>query len=65
MVVKVNGLDRDLPQDTTVLALLETLRLSPDKVAVEVNRRLVRTEQYRAPLNTGDQVEIVTFVGGG
>ena len=34
-------------------------------VAVEINRRLVKSERYDQPLKAGDEVEIVTFVGGG
>ena len=34
-------------------------------VALELNRRLVRSEKYDTPLKDGDEVAIVTFVGGG
>ena len=37
----------------------------PEKVAIELNRRLARADRYDLPLNAGDEVEIVTFVGGG
>jgi sulfur carrier protein len=65
MLIKVNGLDREVPDNSSVLDLLEHLQLAPDKVAIEVNRKLVRTASYSRPLTPGDQVEIVTFVGGG
>lgn len=65
MTVKVNGQDRDLMDGTTVLALIEQHDLTPQKVAVELNRRLLRTEKYDTVLKSGDQIEIVTFVGGG
>ena len=39
--------------------------LVPEKVAIELNRRLVRSDKYDTPLKDGDEVEIVTFVGGG
>jgi thiamine biosynthesis protein ThiS len=39
--------------------------LVPEKVAIELNRRLVRSAKYDEPLKQGDEVEIVTFVGGG
>lgn len=65
MLVKVNGVDRDLSEGTSVRALIAQLKLTDDKVAVELNRRLLRTEKYDTPLKAGDQVEIVTFVGGG
>jgi len=65
MNVKVNGQAREVPDGTTVLSLLESIKLAPDKVAIELNRRLLKTEKYDAPLNENDEIEIVTFVGGG
>lgn len=65
MTVKVNGESRDIPQGQSVRALLEAAGLTPEKVAVELNRRLLRSERYDTPLKEGDEVEIVTFVGGG
>ena len=65
MTVKVNGQDCDVTDGTTVLALIEQHDLTPQKVAVELNRRLLRTEKYDTVLKPGDQIEIVTFVGGG
>jgi thiamine biosynthesis protein ThiS len=65
MVVKVNGQDREVAEGTTVLALIEQHQLTPQKVAIELNKRLLRTERYDTALSAGDEVEIVTFVGGG
>ena len=61
----VNGDARELPEGETVRALVVRHNLVPEKVAVELNRRLLRTEKYDTPLKEGDEVEIVTFVGGG
>ena len=65
MKVNVNGDARELPEGETVRALVARYNLKPEKVAIELNRRLVRAEKYDTPLNDGDEVEIVTFVGGG
>jgi thiamine biosynthesis protein ThiS len=65
MTVKVNGDPRDLPDGETLRALVARYQLTPEKVAIELNRRLVRSEKYDTPLKDGDEVEIVTFVGGG
>jgi len=65
MKIKVNGEEREVPDGANILALLADAKLKPQTVAVEVNRRLVRTEKYDQPLKNGDEVEIVTFVGGG
>ena len=65
MTVTVNGQSRDLPEGETVRALVARYNLTPQKVAIELNRRLLRGEKYDTPLKNGDEVEIVTFVGGG
>ncbi len=65
MTVHVNGEARQIEEGTTVRGLIEQLKLTPDKVAVELNRRLLRSEKYDTTLQEGDQIEIVTFVGGG
>jgi thiamine biosynthesis protein ThiS len=65
MTVCVNGDARDLPDGQTVRALVVQYNLDPAKVAVELNRRLLKSDRYDQPLTDGDEVEIVTFVGGG
>jgi sulfur carrier protein len=65
MTVKVNGESRELPAGETLRALVARHDLTPEKVAIELNRRLVRADKYDQPLKEGDEVEIVTFVGGG
>jgi sulfur carrier protein len=62
----VNGSPRPLPADPTVAGLLTELGLSNAPCAVELNRVVVpRREHPATPLAEGDQVEIVTLVGGG
>jgi thiamine biosynthesis protein ThiS len=65
MRIKVNGLDLELPVASDIHAILGLHKLTPDKVAVELNRRLIRAEKYDTPVKEGDELEIVTFVGGG
>jgi thiamine biosynthesis protein ThiS len=54
-----------MQDDADIHAVLIAHKLTPDKVAVELNRRLVRAEKYDTKLRAGDELEIVTFVGGG
>jgi sulfur carrier protein len=61
----VNGEPRELSDATTLRDLVQTFKLTPEKVAIELNRRLVKSEKYDTPLKAGDEIEIVTFVGGG
>lgn len=64
--VNVNGKPRQLPAGTTVRGLVEVLKLEPGLVAVERNGEVVpRREHDQVTLTAGDQLEVVTFVGGG
>ena len=64
--VTINGETHSLADGTTIKRMLETLELSGEGVAVEVNRSIVPRRTHReALLGDGDEVEIVTFVGGG
>jgi sulfur carrier protein len=65
MKLKVNGDERDVSDGITLRALVEQFGKKPEKVALELNKRLVRAEKYETVLKEGDEVEIVTFVGGG
>lgn len=65
-MLKVNGEAREVPEGTTLSGLLAQLKLESERVAVEVNAQVVRRARHATHLlATGDQVEIVTFVGGG
>jgi thiamine biosynthesis protein ThiS len=64
--IRVNGEERDVRQGETVAELVRELELRPEVVAVERNGRLVRrAEHATTALQAGDEVEIVTLVGGG
>lgn len=65
MKVAVNGEIRELPEGQTVTELLASLHLLPRNVAIELNRRLLRAQNYQTALRERDSLEIVTFVGGG
>jgi len=65
MIITVNGQSREIAAGTSVSSLLSEMKLSPDRVAVELNRRLLKSDRYGQALKDGDEVEIVTFVGGG
>jgi thiamine biosynthesis protein ThiS len=55
-----------LGEGATLLTLIEQLALTPERVAVELNRDVVRRADWPdTRLADGDRVEIVHFVGGG
>lgn len=66
MKISVNEETRDVPDGTTVAALLRELEVTQPYVAVELNLEVVpRAEHERAILQEGDRLEVVTLVGGG
>ncbi len=67
MTLTVNGERFDAEGDGFCVAeLLKALEMPHERVAVEVNRELVRRAEFsEAALHEGDKVEIVHFVGGG
>lgn len=66
MHITLNGDPYPLEAGTTVGDLLVRLALDPERVVVEHNRAILdRTTAPAQPLADGDEVEIVTMVGGG
>lgn len=66
MQLQVNGELRYVADNWTIAQLLSDLEVTTAHVAVEVNRQLVpRAEHDSHQLADGDQLEIVTLVGGG
>ena len=66
ITITLNGKRQVFSAPLTVLALLESLKLDPSRVAVEHNLSVLPRAGYaETPLEDGDRVEIVQFVGGG
>lgn len=64
--VVINGETKVIRSGATVADLLDELQLGRERVAVEVDRRIVRRADWDAyDLAAGSAVEIVHFVGGG
>jgi thiamine biosynthesis protein ThiS len=64
--VTVNGELRQLPDGADLVYLLSELSLPSQRVAVEVNKVVIRRSDWDVQqLMDGDRVEIVHFVGGG
>jgi sulfur carrier protein len=62
----VNGEPVSAPAGITLAALVDRMNLPRDRVAVEVDRRIIRRPAWEeTPLQPGSRVEIVHFVGGG
>lgn len=66
LLIEVNGERREVPDAVTLYGLVESLSLAPERLAVELNQRVVRRADWPSTtLREGDRVEVVHFVGGG
>ncbi len=64
--IVVNGETRAVPGGLNVVELLTWLGVDGGRVAVELNRQIVRKAAWDGTrVEAGAQVEIVQFVGGG
>ena len=66
LTIQFNGDPREVPEDLTLAALIDWLKLPPDRVAVERNLEIVPRARWSAtPIQAGDRLEVVHLVGGG
>ena len=66
MLIKLNGENKFIPQSISILKLLETLTINKDRVVIELNKKIVSKNTFQDTILTeNDELEIVTFVGGG
>ena len=64
--ISVNGEKHLTEEGQTILELLKQLQIDPARVAVELDRRIVKQPRWTETLVTaGAEIEIVQFVGGG
>jgi sulfur carrier protein len=66
MTITLNGEKKEVPENITVLGLLEVLNIRHQRVAVELNETIVKKDTYdRTVIKDGDILEVVSFMGGG
>ncbi|MBM3752252.1 MAG: sulfur carrier protein ThiS [Acidimicrobiia bacterium] len=66
MTIVLNGEPHPWPAPRSVEALLADLQIDTRTVAVERNRVVVKRARYaQTVIEAGDEIEIVSFVGGG
>jgi thiamine biosynthesis protein ThiS len=64
--IRLNGESFRIREGATVSELLRELELAEDRVAVELDRAILRRPQWAGRrLESGSAVEIVQLVGGG
>lgn len=66
MYIILNGTRTELPEEQGLLTLVRSAAFLPDTIVVEVNGNIIEKARYdQVVLKNKDQVEIVSFVGGG
>jgi thiamine biosynthesis protein ThiS len=64
--IYINGERREMPGAQTVASLLAELNIPAERVAIELNKSIVRKREWDSiQVGDGAQIEIVEFVGGG
>jgi thiamine biosynthesis protein ThiS len=66
LIIHVNGEAREFPEALSLSEVIQLLELPRQRIAVELNREVVRRDEWeRTILRAEDRLEIVHFVGGG
>jgi len=66
MQLTVNGELRDVPEDITLVGLMQSLDLKAELTAVQRNDDIVNRDQHATTvLLEGDTIELIRIVGGG
>ena len=64
--IKINGIEKEIPKNTTIKDLLFSLGVLDKTMAVAVNMKIIKKDEWdKFVLNEGDKVEALNFVGGG
>jgi sulfur carrier protein len=66
MKIVVNGEKQELESSITLSELLTLNRVEqPDMVSIQLNGEFVYKENYATPVNEGDEIDFLYFMGGG
>lgn len=66
MIIKINGKDEVIDSELNLAELIKNKNLLPERIVVEHNLRIARKEEWqKIILQEGDNIEIISFMGGG
>ncbi len=64
--ITINGIEKEVPQNTTIKELLSSLGVLDKTMAVAVNMKIIKKDEWdKFIINEGDKIEALNFVGGG
>ncbi len=66
MVIRINGKDETIDRPKNIMELIVGKGLVPEHIVVEHNFRIaLKDEWFDIRLEENDNIEIISFVGGG
>ena len=66
MKITVNGKAMDVAEGMDLKRFIQTGKVNPEKVILVLNDSVIKSDRWtRTVLMEGDNVELVSFVGGG
>ena len=66
MKIILNGEERAVPDSINIKYLFGLLKFDPSKAVVELNRKILKSDEWgQAVLKDNDKIEVISFVGGG
>jgi len=64
--ITLNGETKRIDSEVTLDRLLDLFSLPRQRVAIELNKAVVRRNDWpEIPISDGDTIEVIHFVGGG
>ena len=66
MKIIINGKTKEIPNEVNIIELLESFSLPKERVAIELNKQVVRKKDWEnIKITDDDRIEVIHFVGGG
>ena len=66
MKITLNGKEKEVTQSLNLRGIINQFGKNTQRIIAEVNGEIIKTPQWdQTILKDGDQVELVSFVGGG
>ena len=64
--IKLNGKEKQIPENFKINKLINDLKIPIKKVAIELNQEILNKRKlHKIKLKKNDSIEIVHFIGGG
>ena len=66
MNILINGTAENISNNTTISEYLKSKHMNPDHIVIAINDNVIEREAYNTTkLNEKDNVDLMSFVGGG